>query len=151
MLTKEQLLQPRYLCTGTLGKILMPGYTFAHGNIVEPDEAYPKWFFDDFPHLFKPLPWWYGRTVEDLPKYVKFSEDYMDYKAGSIYKTEHWSEKHYDCCQFISDEGLCGVPFGKWLFPATEQEYWDSKPLRKFPDCGSEWKGNDSCPECFPI
>mgnify|MGYP007024644603 CR=1 FL=1 len=39
----------------------------------------------------------------------------------------------------------------KIAIPATEQEYLDSKPLRKCHDCGSEWKGNDSCPECFPI
>jgi len=174
-LTKDQLLIPRVMCVGTqpgtinypdsefvTGEILMFGKSLTHsgdeiindnGCFWKQDQsAYiSKRYAEAFPHLFRPMPWWEGRNPEDMPKWVKFSENYMNFKAGSVYETECWSDKHYDCIQFRSEEGLCGVPFGKWVAPATEQEYWDSKPLRKCPDCGSEWKGNDSCPECFPI
>lgn len=29
-------------------------------------------WFDKFPHLFKELFWWEERSIEDLPKYVKY-------------------------------------------------------------------------------
>ena len=143
-LTKEQLLIPRVMCVGTEpGKLIWPWSTLVSGQILTPTHngvnyAYSftdlltgeeLWLDENgiakFPNLFRPMPWWEGRNPEDMPKWVKFSENYMNFKAGSVYETECWSDKHYDCIQFRSEEGLCGVPFGKWVAPATEQEYLD--------------------------
>lgn len=86
-LTKEQLLIPRVLCIGTkegepndtrglwiTGEIYTykkhesDGYEcyINDANTLAMPMNYP----DKFPHLFKPLPWWYGRTVEDMPLYL---------------------------------------------------------------------------------
>lgn len=81
-MTKEQLLIPRYLCTGTPGKPLWYGCHWKHGDVIQmedtirglccvyEDDAGTHFkgqpYFADYPHLFKPLPWWYGRTVEEL-------------------------------------------------------------------------------------
>jgi len=148
-LTKEQLLIPRVMCVGTepgtpndtsgnwvSGDIyyLDPwgkGVYKSYDNGREVSEPLIVHLAQSMPHLFKPLPWWYGRKPEDMPEYVK-------YHTGSVSKLTK---------EMIEYGGIVLEDYE----PATEQEYWDSKPLRKCPDCGSEWKGDDSCPECFPI
>lgn len=143
-LTKEQLLQPRYLCTGTPGKPLWPDCDLIHGDIISTTKVHKKEYIENFPHLFKPLQWWEHRKPEDMPEYVNTNSF-----AYGIKKVERW-EMEDECPKAVCD----GEKFGCiiWeLTPATEQEYLDYKGLRKCPDCGSEWKGDDSCPECFPI
>jgi hypothetical protein len=115
-LTKEQLLQPRYLCTGTHGKPLWHNSFFTHGDVIQTD--YKGWYeltdkagnlhlfkpeyFLDFPHLFKPLPWWYGRKPDEMPTHVRSHE------TGRVYKRHEQS----------SYEGFD---------PATEEEYLKQK------------------------
>jgi len=89
-LTKEQLLIPRALCIGGKdGELIWPWSTLRAGQIlksqIEEGEVSYKFLdpiendyrflnqmgIENFPHLFKPLPWWYGRTVEEMPLYVK--------------------------------------------------------------------------------
>ncbi len=84
-LTKQQLLIPRVLCIGTeTGTNNDTSHKYISGDIIEFTnigvQEYPVWvcdkfgyaldFYESFPHLFKPLPWWYGRTVEDMPLYL---------------------------------------------------------------------------------
>ena len=86
-LTKQQLLIPRVLCIGTKeGEPNDTSGDFITGDILtQTVKSIHKWkseklkhsvyfcdkWIEQFPHLFKPLPWWYGRTVEEMPKYVK--------------------------------------------------------------------------------
>lgn len=155
-LTKEQLLIPRVMCVG--GKEGEPNDTsgsWITGTICtlsdtingtgEPCCVVPQYsmkFFSRFPHLFRPMQWWEGRKPEDMPEYVW-------YKDKGVFKVDVWDFKYEEAMIFNGDL-ISTVSIGL-LTPATEQEYFDSKPLRKCPDCGSEWKGDDSCPECFPI
>ncbi len=77
-LTKQQLLIPRVLCLGEKGKRIWPGSIWLGGDIIEESPRHGDLMYcdtdgprySDFPHLFKPLPWWYGRTVEEMPLYV---------------------------------------------------------------------------------
>lgn len=158
-LTKEQLLIPRVMCVGTepgtpndtsgnwiTGTICTLSDTI--NGTGEPCCVVPQYsmkFFSRFPHLFRPMPWYEGRHPEDMPEYIKYGQ-------GAVYKVIEWKENEhygvYALCERGEDYPLIMQP---QTSPATEQEYWDSKPLRKCHDCGSEWKGDDSCPECFPI
>ena len=81
-MTKEQLLIPRVLCIGGKpGDPNYPGSRFMTGDIIEQngrdywgikaDAWISQTTVDRYPNLFKPLPWWYGRTVEEMPQYVK--------------------------------------------------------------------------------
>lgn len=81
-MTKEQLLIPRVLCIGGKpGDQNYPGSRFMTGDIIEQngrdywgikaDAWISQTTVDRYPNLFKPLPWWYGRTVEEMPQYVK--------------------------------------------------------------------------------
>ena len=105
-LTKKQLLIPRVLCIG--GKDGEPNDTrglWITGEIYtykkhESDgyECYindantlamPVNYPDKFPHLFKPLPWWYGRTVEEMPEYVKNEYHVFNVEKWVIDKTAY--------------------------------------------------------------
>lgn len=70
------------LCIGGKeGEPNYPGSRFMTGDIIEKngrdywsvkaDAWLNQTTVEKFPHLFKPLPWWYGRTVEEMPQYVK--------------------------------------------------------------------------------
>jgi len=105
-LTKQQLLIPRVLCIGGKeGEPNYPGSPYKTGQIlyihtIDMNESdIPKdsvCLFDitrsDFPHLFKPLPWWYGRTVEELPTWVKLIKTNPTYglNVGAIQKVAAW-------------------------------------------------------------
>lgn len=82
-LSKEQLMIPRVLCIGTEdGKQNYPKSLFKSGQVLELDNishdgrncyvvpSYDIDYFLSYPNCFKPLPWWYGRTVEEMPEYV---------------------------------------------------------------------------------
>jgi len=163
-LNKQQLLIPRVLCIGGKeGEPNYPGSKFKTGDVLLllhyiyykctiggkfiPTHTVLSETVNQFPHLFKPLPWWEMRDKSDLPKYVK------NIKNGRIYKAV------WDCFKFKGEKEWSlilqpnGIPITPDGFePATEQEYWDSKPLLKCPECGSTWKrGEDQCPKCFPI
>lgn len=98
-LTKEQLLMPRYLCTGTPGKPLWPGYHHKHGDIItNVSQVWINTMANEAPHLFKPLQWWEYRKPEEMPEYVKSHE------TGRVYK-------RYDTDSY------------KGFDPATREEY----------------------------
>ena len=85
-LIKTELLIPRVLCIGTKeGEPNDTSRDYISGNIITVGDylsnsdflsmkataEYLGGLVEKFPHLFKPLPWWYGRTVEEMPQYVK--------------------------------------------------------------------------------
>jgi len=104
MLTKQQLLIPRVLCIGgkdsKQGDRLWPESRLKVGDILtlnygifwcdEFESGYVDGFYLYFPHLFKPLPWWYGRAVEELPEYLNidggvFKVDMYDFGNDVVY------------------------------------------------------------------
>jgi hypothetical protein len=82
MMTTEELLAKRYKVTAPY-----PGCVFKVGDILTyrsttfemKYEVYTDQnnrtttfnHFDEFPHLFQPLPWWSDRAVEDMPEYLR--------------------------------------------------------------------------------
>jgi hypothetical protein len=78
----------------------------AEGFVYKPDKHKPRnfmWksFFDLFPHLFEPLPWWKERKPEDMPHYVKH-----------IATGKMWKVKEYD------------LPTGAHLIGVEISSYW---------------------------
>lgn len=161
MLSKQQLLIPRVLCIG--GKEGEPNDTsgdFITGDILTiavksihrwMSEKLKQWVYLDpdciekYPHLFKPLPWWYGRTVDEMPKFAKHI------KTGSVIDISDWYVSHLGCIAMRDDENNEVYP-DSWNYePADEAEYLKFNKYRKCPDCDSIWRGNERCPECNPM
>jgi hypothetical protein len=140
-LTKQQLLIPRVLCIGgkdgminypdsefVTGEILVFGKSLTRlGNEVKNDNgcfwkqdqsAYvSKRYTEAFPHLFKTIPWWYGRTVDEMPEYVKNS-DIFSMSNGKVYKVIKHEEN------FVYLEARNNPRFHIENFePAEESEY----------------------------
>jgi len=125
-LTKEQLLIPRYMCTGTPGKPLWEGSPFFHGAVFHGEiyrlmnlevSGHTDYNFSNMPHLFRPMPWWEGRKIEDMPEYVKYGH-------GAVYKIIEWRENKdygiYAICERGEDYPLIMQPN---THPATREEY----------------------------
>lgn len=85
MLSKEELLIDRFKISNIWPD--MWNYRMYQGQIIELKKlnsggyGYPtkgntfyKSFFENYPHLFQPLPWWSDRKPEDLPRYIKGME-----------------------------------------------------------------------------
>ena len=88
-LTPEQLMIPRVMCIGTEeGTPNDTSGNFFSGDILTLNVTrfgYKRWvskllkhtvLFDEnnlekFPHLFRPMPWWESRKLEEMPEYVK--------------------------------------------------------------------------------
>lgn len=78
---------PRVLCIGgkegepndtsgefITGKILTVGTIVQFGlQVFAASELLLTEMCTKYPHLFNPLPWWYGRTVDEMPEYVKWN------------------------------------------------------------------------------
>ena len=124
-LTKQQLLIPRVLCIGTKeGEPNDTSRDYISGNIITVGDylsnsdflsmkataEYLGGLVEKFPHLFKPLPWWYGRTVEEMPLYVK-SHDGVYFKIKWV-NSVNWM--FYNDTDFIE---------GKYCEPATLEDY----------------------------
>ena len=73
-----------------------------------------------FPHLFKPLPWWYGRTVEEMPEYVNTNSVY------GIRKVKEWAfikGEKLDRWRVEDTRGEIYSTFHLDITPADESEY----------------------------
>jgi hypothetical protein len=136
-LTKQQLLIPRVLCIG--GKEGEPNDTsgnFISGEILiqkfkdKPEKWYnerlqfsvrlkPEWVLK-FSHLFNPLPWWYGRTVEELPEYLNID--------GGVFKVDMYDFGNDVAYVFI----ITVVPvLLRQCTPADESEYQEYQKQRE--------------------
>lgn len=132
-LSKSELLKSRYIVEAP-----MPGAQFSHllpGDILE-EKDHPlyqsgtvwghvdetdvcKWttICPNYPHLFRPLPWYEKREIEDMPEYLSHT--------SGIYKA-FWS---------VDDKGIFLLKIGDlinkypiWFYsralqPATPEEY----------------------------
>lgn len=134
-MTKDQLLQQRFKVIGPY-----PDSEFKVGDILDrdwcryenddEDSGVTIWKISDFPHLFEPLPWWKDRDVKDMPEYVRFTDNYMDFKKGQVFECDNWmtpKEGQALCIGFKTGAGehnKCAVPAGRaHLEPATKEEY----------------------------
>lgn len=149
-LIKTELLIPRVLCIGTKeGEPNDTSRDYISGNIITVGDylsnsdflsmkataEYLGGLVEKFPHLFKPLPWWYGRTVEELPDYVK--QTGMEDSAGNpVQDVVMKVKKHHSAGNgewrddsiniFCADSYLTGTPgsftYAGWE-PADESDY----------------------------
>ena len=108
--TPLPLLQQRYKCIGTdgnhyPGSKFVPGdiliesplsYAFKAGVITTAENIIPISDIVQHPHLFRPMQWWEGRTVEEMPEYVTLEETYrlnaVKYNMGTplFMKIRRW-------------------------------------------------------------
>ena len=129
-LTKQQLLIPRVLCIGGKdGEPNYPGSPYKSGDILEVvdyfiliDDICSKLIYNEvtnaYPELFRPLPWWYGRTESELPKYVK------EIKSGKVHKAswDYFREKGITLWSVIIQPN--GIPYNPDGFePADLTDY----------------------------
>lgn len=129
-LTKSELLIPRVLCIGGKdGEPNYPGGIVNTGDILSlsnsgfsytdgVDKYIKTESVEVFPHLFKPLPWYYGRTVEEMPKFVKCinTPDQVHF-PDEVFKV-NWKLSHLG----FSDRGAI-VPNTDCYLPADESDY----------------------------
>lgn len=126
----DHLLKPRFLVIGdypSLGSYAKIGDVITGKTVWVAGKEYEM---KNYPAIFRPLAWYEHREENELPTYVKFVKDYMDFKKGSFYKCENWSnekETNETFIQFRTGPGendLCAVPPSfKQLMPATLQQY----------------------------
>jgi hypothetical protein len=94
------------------------------------DEDNPhRWvtFCPDYPHLFRPLKWWEGLDIDELPKYVKW----VDGNDVEYFEVDKWVLA--EPLEWYADGTLFTYGDGDWLaynydgeiYPATEAEYQD--------------------------
>jgi len=110
------------------GDILVPKYHALAGDCwgKEDEEDVSKWvtFCPDYPHLFRPLKWWEGLAIDELPKYVKTK---LILPTG-VYKVDKWlkSNSHRGEYYTVLHNGNADIQV--WTvscIPATESEYTD--------------------------
>jgi len=72
----------------------------------------------EFPHLFRPMPWWEHRNPEDMPEYLKLD-------IGYVKEVESYSSTEgLDYVYFQNDH--CSYPLYMTI-PATFKEYQEYK------------------------
>lgn len=130
-LIKTELLIPRVLCIGGKeGEPNYPGSRFMTGDIIEQngrdywsikaDAWLNQTTVKKFPHLFQPLQWWYGRTVEEMPRYVNTNSVY------GIRKVKEWAfikGEKLDRWRVEDTRGEIYSTFHLDITPADESEY----------------------------
>lgn len=130
-LIKTELLIPRVLCIG--GKEGEPNDTsgnFKSGQIITvgdlvqiglqiftASELLLVKLCADYPNCFKPLPWWYGRTVEEMPTHLK--------EGGFIFDASQW-EYHESGWWYYLERGVIKRTLGYTnpnVIPASLSDY----------------------------
>lgn len=123
----EELLKPRY-------EVIAPypaytGHGIEVGDILtdpggcecvrnQNGKAVVAFDWDMFPHLFKPLPWYAKRSVEEMPEHVTWT---MTERVGQVVKADF--SKMADDIIILNN---CQMTLSMWmpaLRPATESEY----------------------------
>lgn len=131
MLTKEELLKPRYkviaaypMCLRKVGTVLDNCGKSLSGNYLY-DLGKDTWdseYLDKYPHLFKRLEWWEERELPQMPEYLKGPD-------GGVVKPTMYS-LGYPFAFYTGEMEKKGKfkgmeePFNLAAFlPATEEEY----------------------------
>lgn len=97
-LTKQQLLIPRVLCIGgkegepnypgsmvKTGEVLTLCTGITNGRYYESKDGHLIHLPLNFPNCFKPLPWLYGRTMEEMPEYITVDGDTLKAEEYDLY------------------------------------------------------------------
>lgn len=71
----------------------------------------------EFPHLFKKLEWWEGRSLQDMPKYI------IGLNRGDKHyrEVERWDMRDGTLSPKATLKGF--DYYGSYIIPITEQEY----------------------------
>lgn len=128
----EQLLMPRYMVIAdfwnnpfSLGQVLILEYNRAQKvwfyNLVENDgfRIIYEIEFKEYPHLFRPMPWYEGRKVEEMPEYLKYPSA-PNPEVFPVFKVNKWVD--------VSGKWEYGfngklVDLQNDFIPATSEEY----------------------------
>jgi len=110
MLTKDELLKPRYKVIADY-----PGSTYFIGDIIRGAHLIQD-EYNKYPHLFKPLAWYEGIKKKDMPEYLRT-------KLGGVIKVTYGStgRRRFEAGYGINEDGMT-IEYTKML-PATEEEY----------------------------
>jgi hypothetical protein len=117
-MSTEDLMKVRYKVIADY-----PNSDYTVGAILNTHNYEDRWsgvaedFCNQFPHLFKKLEWWEERKLEDMPKYVKFIDDFWRYRETEIAEVFNWYKYPLSACIHHSE-----VPINL-LLPATKKEF----------------------------
>lgn len=122
----KNLMIPRFEIINTF-----PDSLYKVGEIIEVEDFSDE--YDDYPHIYKRLPWYANRTEDQMPKYVKFVWDNTLKDVVKIHSWLHgytYSEEvnkqgpinGFTHLSHISSDIFPRVSLNGWL-PATEKEY----------------------------
>ncbi len=97
----------------------------------------------DYPHLFTPLQWWEDRKLEELPQYVRVTQEYLDLviktptsRAQTLIVNPYMEAVKWDYFKEYGEQNF-NQPFiisntllepsyrlhAKWMTPVTKQEF----------------------------
>jgi hypothetical protein len=140
----EKLLQPRY----RVSDMMWPGRpaTLKKGAIVHGDDFFQNYRnikIADFPHLFTLLQWWEDRKLEELPQFVRVTQEYLDLviksptsRAQTLLINPYMEAVRWDYFKEYGEQNF-NQPFiisntllepsyrlhAKWMAPVTKQEF----------------------------
>lgn len=131
---------PRVMCIGsTIGTSNYPGSSFTTGEILVLERAkyrpaveqpyFPKRKIDPetvamYPNCFRPMPWYEGRTADEMPEYVKLP---WGKSAAFVHKVEKWLDEYNSegqpLYEYYNKVKHLTTACVSELLPATEAEY----------------------------
>ena len=102
---------------------IIPTYESAMSYAVQIDDVSDKICMSDYPHLFKKLEWWEGRSESELPKYFRYKDSISAYRGVTHYS---YYRNLVDVDIMVWNDAGYGAP-AKECLPATEDEYLEYK------------------------
>lgn len=131
-LTKEQLLIPRYKVIGKIPFLSKEDSAlYEIGTIITDDGIRPainsngdpvfitEW--NEYAHIFQPLPWWSDRKADEMPEYVK-DEYRVIYRARWTDNPLRMYLDNDKNSWLATDKIMC------FYSPAIQEEYINQKP-----------------------
>jgi len=109
-MTVEELLRPRFEVIADY-----PESPYPVGEIIE--RTGKTTFFEKYPAIFKPLPWWSHRKIEDMPEYVKYQ---YHNDSPIIFKSEKWDMGMPNQVSAMFNRSWYYTPY---ISPATLSDY----------------------------
>lgn len=78
-MTAKQLLTPRYKVISAYPGMGRDG--FKVGSVLEAGRVTDVMYYNEYPHIFKPMKWWEERELKDMPKKVQYCDPDPDYST----------------------------------------------------------------------
>lgn len=134
-MTSEELLYPRYKVINNWPDMGRDGYHVGKIVRLRTKEEDGRWclkerdlttyeaFFQNYPHLFEPLPWWKDRKVEEMSEYLKCLSPNFKWGKGDIIKVDRWLESFGPTLRFYSPDTDKITHHPCSFVPATEADY----------------------------